>query len=305
MPAKTDDARMLDWLIFLAVPCLFSSNIIFGRGILGEIGPFITAFIRWFGAMLIVLPFMLRDWRACYDFMRYHSLIWLSLGMLGMGICGGAVYWALTKTTAANATLIYTTASLFTLFLQWLFQGRRLDMREISGMMLGFCGVAVIVLKGAPEALFALHFNSGDLIMILAAIAFALYSLLLRHPAVTALRPISLFGTLALSGALVLFLPAAAEIAYGAPLPTTRMDFLKLGGIILFASLMAFYSFQHSVRVFGPALASMTLYLMPPVSIIMAVTLLGETFRAYHAAGIVLVMSGLFLATARRRKNSV
>ena len=48
-----------DWVLFLLAPVFFSSNIIFGRGILGEIGPFITAFIRWFGAALLILGVMI------------------------------------------------------------------------------------------------------------------------------------------------------------------------------------------------------------------------------------------------------
>jgi drug/metabolite transporter (DMT)-like permease len=58
------------------------------------------------------------------------------------------------------------------------------------------------------------------------------------------------------------------------------------------------------VRVFGPATAGITLYMMPPVSILMATLFLGETFETYHAIGIVLVTGGVIIATApigRRR----
>jgi drug/metabolite transporter (DMT)-like permease len=91
-------------------------------------------------------------------------------------------------------------------------------------------------------------------------------------------------------------------MASGGPLPDTLMEFAKLGGIILFASLAAFYCFQHAVQVFGAGIAGMTLYLMPPMSIVMAVVFLGERFESYHAVGIVLVTGGLVLATAPSRK---
>lgn len=298
MQDKKKRAITIDWILFFAVPCLFSSNIIFGRGIQGEIGPFLTAFIRWAGALLLIAPLIYRDLGACLTFIRNHTLLWLMLGLLGMGICGGFVYWALTVTTASNATLIYTTSSLFIILFQWLFQGRRLILREILGMMIAFIGVAVIVLKGDVWTLRHLHFNLGDFGMLAAAIAFAVYSMLLRHPAVATVAPFSLFGLLALSGALVLLPPALIEVAHGGLLPTTGIAYVKLAGIIVFASILAFYSFQHSVRVFGPAMAGTTLYLMPPVSIIMAVLFLGERFEPYHAVGIALVMAGVILATA-------
>ncbi|MBB4954014.1 drug/metabolite transporter (DMT)-like permease [Agrobacterium vitis] len=290
----------LDWLMFFAAPCLFSSNLIFGRGILGEIGPFITAFIRWAGAMVIISPLIYHDRRACLSFIRNHTGLWLLLGFLGMGICGGFVYWALTVTTASNATLIYTTSSLFIIVFQWLFQKRKLVGHEIIGMLIAFAGVTVIVLKGDLTALRHLQFNIGDFGMLTAAIAFAAYSMLLRHPAVSAIAPFSLFGLLAFSGAVVLLPPAIIEVMHGGILPTTGLAYLKLAGIIVFASVLAFYSFQHSVRVFGPAMAGTTLYLMPPVSIVMAVVFLGERFENYHALGIALVMAGVIMATMPR-----
>ncbi|WP_230171477.1 DMT family transporter [Rhizobium sp. CECT 9324] len=296
--------RMIDWTLFLLAPVFFSSNLIFGRGITGDIAPFTTALLRWAGSALIMFPFVWRERTLCLQFIRHHTLLWLVLGILGMGICGGVVYWALTLTTASNATLIYTTSSLFIIVFQWLFQGRRISLIELSGMMIAFAGVAVIVLKGDVAALLHLSFNIGDLAILAAAIAFALYSLLLRSPAVRVMPPLPLFGLLALSGAIVLVPAGLYEMFSGGLLPDTPLDFAKLAGIILFASLAAFYCFQHAVQVFGPGIAGMTLYLMPPTSIIMAVVFLGESFESYHALGIVLVMGGLILATALARNPS-
>lgn len=300
---KTADPRLYDWMLFLLTPVFFSSNLIFGRGITGEVGPFTTALLRWLGAAILMSPFIWQERAACLAFVRRHTALWLTLGILGMGICGGVVYWALTLTTASNATLIYTTSSLFIILFQWLFQKRQMTWTELAGMVIAFAGVVAIVLKGHPEALLQLSFNIGDLAILVAAIAFAAYSLLLRRPSVRAMPPLPLFALLALSGSIVLVPPGLIEIATSGPLPDTAMEFAKLGGIILFASLAAFYCFQHAVQVFGPGIAGMTLYLMPPMSILMAVIFLGEHFEHYHAVGIVLVTGGLVLATAPGRKS--
>ena len=296
--APSPSPRSVDWLIFLLVPIFFSSNLIFGRGVIGDIAPFTTAFLRWAGSALIMLPALYWDRKNCIAFVKQHTGLWLVLGFLGMGICGGGVYWALTSTTASNATLIYTTSSLFIILFQWLFQGRGIGLRETLGMLIAFAGVVAIVLKGEPATLLNFHFNMGDFGILAAAIAFAIYSLLLRRPAVAAMSPIPLFGLIAFSGAAVLLPPAAYEVATGAAMPDAPSDWLKLAGIIVFASLAAFYCFQHTVRVFGPAMAGITLYMMPPVSIFMAVIFLREEFMAYHMAGILLVTGGVVLATA-------
>lgn len=302
-PDHAPSPRHVDWALFLLAPVFFSSNLIFGRGITGEIGPFTTALIRWAGSALIMSPIVWHHRRQCLAFVRQHTALWLVLGILGMGICGGVVYWALTLTTASNATLIYTTSSLFIILFEWLFWRRRISSREIAGMVIAFVGVAAIVLKGDLTAILHLRFNLGDLAILAAAISFAVYSILLRRPSIRAMPPLPLFGLLALSGAIVLVPPGLFEIISGGLLPDTPKDFAMLGGIILFASLAAFYCFQHAVHVFGPGIAGMTLYLMPPMSILMAVIFLGESFERYHGIGVVLVTAGLVLATAPQRKG--
>ncbi|QLF70450.1 DMT family transporter [Peteryoungia desertarenae] len=288
----------LDWFIYVLTPLFFSSNIIFGRGLAGESAPFTTAFLRWLGAAILVAPFLYADRRAAIGFVRSQPALWLWLGILGMGICGGVVYWALIYTTATNATLIYTTSPLFILVLQWLRHGRAIAAREFLGMALAFAGVGVIVFKGQIAALASFEFNFGDLGILVAAIAFAIYSLALRGPAPSQLKPMTVFGILAVSGAVVLVPPATYEIYSGAPLPDAPDDWVMLAGMVVFASLAAFYCYHHTVHALGATLAGTTLYLMPPMSIILAVLFLDETIEFYHVGGVVLVMGGLLLATA-------
>ncbi|NTJ42408.1 DMT family transporter [Agrobacterium larrymoorei] len=296
--ATTPSPRLRDWLIFLAVPFFFSSNVIFGRGIIGEVSPFTTAFLRWTISTLLVLPFIIGNWRACWSFIQKKTALWLILGILGMGICGGVVYWGLTMTSAANGTLIYTTSSLFIILFQRIFQGRAIRRLEVVGMTIAFLGVAVIVLKGDMQQLWQLNFNMGDFAILVASISFAIYSLLLRDPAAQTMASLSLFAVIALSGALVLLPLATIELANGGLLPASLASWAKIVGIVVFASIAAFYCFTHTVRTFGPATAGITLYMTPPVSIIMAVSFLGESFEHYHAAGIILVTGGVVLATA-------
>lgn len=295
--------RPVDWLIFSLVPIFFSSNMIFGRGITGDVAPYTTAFLRWAGSTAIMLPFIYADRRASLMFVRNHFWLWLLLGGLGMGICGGLVYWSLTYTSAANGTLIYTTSPLFIILFQWMFSGRKISGRELAGMVVAFAGVISIVLRGDPAALLNLSFNIGDLGILVAAISFAIYSILLKNSALQQLSPLALFGMIALSGALVLLPPSILEFINGGPLPDSASDWWKIAGMVVFASLAAFFCFQHVVRVFGPATGGITLYLMPPVSIIMAMIFLGEPFEPYHALGIVLVLGGVVLASLKGRRR--
>lgn len=293
-------ANALPYLVMLVTPLFFSSNLIFGRLAIPEVAPFTLAFLRWTGAALVLLPWVLSSRPRVGAYLAAHWRHWLLLGFLGMWICGGIVYLGLEYTTATNGTLIYTTSPLMILIIERLFNGRRIAFREMAGIVVGFIGVAIIVLRGSPVALFSLDFNVGDLLFIACALSWAIYSVLLKGPRTAGLPVLSLFGLVAVSGALLLAPMAAYEFFSGARMPVTASAWTGIAGIVVFASLLAFSGFQYGVARLGASTAGVFMYLLPPYGVGLAVFVLGEPFEAYHAIGIATVLGGLVLATAKR-----
>lgn len=289
--------------IMLAAPLFFSTNLVFGRGVIGEVSPFMLALLRWLAVAIALSPFLYAERKVLRDVMKEQWRLVLLLGFLGMWICGGGVYFGLQWTTATNGTLIYTTSPVMILILEAVFRGRPIGIREAIGAMLAFGGVAVIVLRGELGALLSLEFNSGDLIILAGAIAWAAYSIMYRNPGLQRLSTASLLGLMAAAGALLLLPAAVVEWIGGARLPTTTQAWSGIAGIVIFSSLLAFSSFQYGIKQLGATVASVFMYMLPPYGVLLAVLLLGERFEAFHMAGIALVMGGVILATfpARRR----
>ena len=284
----------------LVAPLFFSTNLIFGRLAIPEVAPFTLAFLRWLGAGLLLLPWVLAARGPAFQLIKNHSGYWLLLGFLGMWLCGGGVYVALQYTTATNATLIYTTSPLIILIIERLFYGRPIKRRELAGIIIGFLGVAIIVMRGNMAALIALDFNIGDLLIVGAAIAWAAYSVLLRARPVDGLGTMASFGLYAASGTLLLAPMAAWEYFSGQRMPVTMTAWSGIAGIIFFASLLAFSGFQYGIARLGASTAGAFMYLMPPYGVALAVFILGEPFERYHMVGIVTVLAGLILATFKR-----
>jgi drug/metabolite transporter (DMT)-like permease len=280
-----------------AAPLFFASNLVFGRGISHDVAPFILAFVRWTATSLLLLPFVFREKHACLAFVRAKPGLWLLLGFFGMWICGAGVYWALAYTTASNATLIYTTSSLFILLIERIIRKRPIGMRELLGMAIAFTGVSIIVLRGDWQALVSFRFNPGDIAILIAAISWAFYSVLQKNPALGGLSTLAVFGLLSIAGSLLLFPFALGEVILDHALPDSSSDWLKIAGIVVFSSVLAFSCFQHGIKVLGAPVAGVFLYLMPPFSILFASLFLGETLEPFHVTGIVLVMAGVILAT--------
>ncbi|OCW56537.1 DMT family transporter [Hoeflea olei] len=301
--APASPARFIPLIVMLLTPLFFSSNLIFGRTTIPEVAPFTLAFLRWSAAALVLSPFLWPVRARARTYVATYPLHWLTLGFLGMWICGAGVYYALQFTSATNGTLIYTTSPLMVIILERLFFGRATSAREIAGIVVGFLGVAIIVLKGDLGEIGASSFNLGDLMFIGAALAWAGYSVLLKGPRTAGLPVPALFGLVACAGALLLAPFALAELLAGARMPVTAQAWGGIAGIVLFSSLLAFSGYQYGVARLGASTASVFMYLLPPYGVGMAVLLLGEPFRLYHALGILTVLTGLVLATWPKRRR--
>jgi drug/metabolite transporter (DMT)-like permease len=281
----------------LVAPAFFASNMVFGRATIPAVAPFTLAFVRWLLVGLILLPAVLRQWPIARAVMHRHWRKLFFSAFLGMWICGGVVYLALRYTTATNGTLIFTISTVFIILFEAILGTRRLRWRDGLGSLIALAGVVVIVLKGRPGALLDLAFNGGDLLFLLAAIAWAIYSIAARSSHLSELDNFAQLALTALAGAALLLPFSAAEWFRGLPMPVSAHAWSGIAGIVVFSSLLAFSCFQFGVRALGPSLAGVFMYLLPPYGVILATAFLGESVAAYHLAGIAMVMGGVVLAT--------
>ena len=292
------DARYRGLALVALVPLFFSTNVVIGRAVAGDVGPWTLAFLRWSGAFLILLPFAAPGLIAHRRALAEQSVMLAALGFLGMWICGGIVYTALGSTTATNATLIYTSANVMILILEWLFRGRPIGPRELIGTILALAGVALVTLKAEGAADFRL--NPGDLFIAFAAFSWAIYSVLLKRPGLAALPGVPLFASIMLTGSVMLLPMMLWETSAGQALPENAVAWLAVLGVALLPSVGAFTGYQYGIRRFGPGTMAMLSYLTTPYGVLLAILFLGEELRSYHLLGLALIVPGVILATAKR-----
>lgn len=300
---QPDNKSLWPLIVMLLTPLMFSSNLIFGRGLVGLVSPFTLACIRWFCVGLLLSPFIWQERDKIRALLANKTPFMMLMGFLGMWICGGLVYLSLNYTTATNGTLIYTTSPVIIMLIEWLVLGRSIIMRQWIGAGVAFLGVAVIVTRGDWDILTALSFNIGDLMILAAAISWAIYSILNRKPELMVISTFSNLGLTALLGSVLLLPVALWEISQsnGAPLPAEALP--GLSGIVFISSILAFGGFQYGVRQLGAVTASFCMYLLPPYGVGLAVLILGEKLESFHIAGIILVMAGIILATWPKKKT--
>lgn len=299
----TDDVRSarIAYLMLSLAAAFWSGNTIIGRAVVGELPPLGFAFWRSFGAFLILAPIGLpRIWRARADILANWKMLTLlaTLGMTGFSVFS---FVALHGTEAVNGTLIQGTLPIVVLVASWAILHHAITGRQVAGIVVALTGLAAIVTRGNPGALSEFGLNVGDFVFWLGVFCHGIFTVLLpRRP--QSLDLICFLTVLFLLGSITTLPFHIGEMIVVGGMPITWTAFWAVLYIALFPAVLAQLFWVDAIRRVGPATAGYFIYLTPIFGILMAVLLLGETFAWYHGAGIVLILSGVWLATAGRRQ---
>jgi drug/metabolite transporter (DMT)-like permease len=189
------------------------------------------------------------------------------------------------------------------LLLEWLFRGRRILPRQVVGTILALAGVGVVTLGADTNTSFAI--NPGDLLVAIASLSWAIYSVVLKRPGLTELPGLALFAAIMLGGITLLLPMVIWENLRGSGLPTTWSAWGAVLLVALLPSVGAYSGYQYGIRRFGPGTMAMSSYLWTPYAVILAMIFLGEALRPYHLVGMALIIPGIIMATAGRRAADV
>lgn len=296
-------SRLLALLGLLLANLCWSGNALVARAFAGDIAPFTLSFWRWCLALALLLPLVtLALWRhRC----ALRCAGWRLLVLGGLGIAGynSLLYSAAQTTAAINISLVNTCLPLVTFIGAGLLLNEWPARRAWWGMALAVVGLAVLISQGQWSRLASLSFNQGDLIMLLAVVDWALYSLLLRRWSayLQPIPPLALLGAFMLLG-LPLILPFYLfELSQGTHLVLNAANLAAVAYTAIFASLLAYLAWNHGIRVVGAARAALTNYSMPVFTALLGWVLLNESLQLYHWLGAVMIFGGLLLATRPAR----
>ena len=292
-------SRINALLLLALANLLWSGNWVAGRALREAFEPTTLNFWRWVVATLVLAPFALPRLRGKSALLRRHAGILLLLALSGVAVFQSLVYLGLRTTTAVNAVLLNSSMPMFMLLCSWIIERERASARQVAGMLLSLAGIVVILARGDPASLLQLELHAGDFWILLAMPVWGVYSVLLKR------RPAELGGleflfVISAAGTLML---AVAALALQSPLrwpgEAAALGVLYMG---IGASVLAFFFWNRGVSVVGANIAGFTIHLLPAFGTVLAIVFLGETFQAFHAAGIAIILAGVLLATLAAQK---
>lgn len=294
------------YLSAIAVTLFWSGNFTVARGVTENIPPITLAFWRWMTAVLILSPFafkaMIKNWTT----IKNNIVYLIVTSIFGVSLFNTLVYIAGHSTTAMNMSLIAITFPVFVIIFSKFIYKEVITLNKALGILLVIAGVIILITKGELAVIKNISFSAGDFWMLLAAITFAIYSLLIKH------KPTQLgtraFQISTFSIGLIILTPfyiwesSATSFQIQSINQTTFYSILYLG---IFASLFSYTLWGKAVELVGPTKSSMIYYTLPIFSGVSAYIFLGEKIEIIHIVSMLLILIGVLTALYDKTKSNL
>ena len=290
---------IVSWVLIFAIPGFWSVNYLVGRTAPAWIAPHALAFSRWALAAALLAVFAWPELRAKRHLIwadRWHFLL---LGMLGMWVCGAWMYVASRTSPTNNIALIYAVSPVFIVLGAALFLKEHLRKAQWLGVVLALTGLIHVVIRGEWVHILQTEFVAGDWWILACAIAWAIYSVLLKKWP-SPFSPLARLVLIAAAGALFMLPLTVMEAASNLPLTQTTWGWQTAVLIVaaaVFPGAGAYWAYSTLQKNIGAARTALVLYLGPLYAAALAWFVLGEPLHAYHAVGALIILPGIFLAS--------
>ncbi len=293
---------VLGYVFALGATAIWSGNFIIARDLNESIPPISLAFYRWLVAVLVLFPFALKklvsEWNIIIVNIKYISIV----SFLGVTVFNTLIYVAGHTTTAINLSLISITFPVFIVLLSRIFYKEKITFNKSIGIILVLFGVVLLITKGELEKLLNLSFAIGDIWMLIAAIVFAIYSILVKNKP-KKLSLLSFQLSTFILGLLYMFPFFIWETLTVPPVEFTPKIIFSIGYIGIFASLTAYLLWNKAIIKIGPTNAAIIYYTLPLFSGFLAFLFLNETIGMLHLISLILILIGIITATFKSKKN--
>jgi len=290
--------------VYLLVTCstfFWGANFVLAGPILADLPPLWAAALRF--ALGALLMFSIAGVRRenLLSLLKRHAPVYLLLAAVGVTGFNLLFFSALQSTSATSAALIMATNPLLTALLAVAFLGERLTSRHLLALPIALIGVTVVISQGNMHKLADMNFSHGDLLMLMANLCWATYTILVRRYMPQG-SPIANTTWLMAAGAILLLSAALASDTHLAGLDAKAI--IAMGFMVVCGTVLAYLFWNIGIARLGAARASIFLNLVPVFAMLVGV-FIGSWPTAAQLIGGMLVLGGVSIAMIPSRRVAV
>jgi drug/metabolite transporter (DMT)-like permease len=274
----------------------WGSAFIAGKFAVQSFQPATVAFLRFFGAAILLFPLMGIMEKNRKKLTLKDIGLFTVLGLTGIALYNICFFLASKHAPVIKSSLFIASNPVLIVLLSGLFLKETISKNNIIGMIIALTGVTFIITDGHLLTLFQLGFEPIDLVLLGAVISWALYSVvgkvvLKKYSAVESTTYAVAFGTLFL-------LPfALVETSWQDVQQASVTTWVAIAHMSVFVTVVSFIMYYYGIKEVGAAKASIFINVMPLSAVLMATIYLGETFAWAHGVGAAFVLTGVYVGT--------
>ncbi len=288
--------------IRLVMVALFWGGTFIAGRVLAQALPLMTAA---FGRFLVAA--LLLVW-AAYKFEgglpRLNRLQWLTtgaMGLTGIFLYNLCFFGALARIPAGRTALFVSLTPVVTALLASVVFRERLGPHRWLGIGVALVGALIVISRGDLAGVVrdvGASIGQGELLMLMAVLSWAAYTLLSRTVA-TSMSVIASTTYAALWG--LAFLAAGAMGELGS-VRWSALDWRVWASVFYLGAIgtvVAFMWYQQGIRAVGPSRTAVFTNLVPAFGVLLSASLLGEPVLASMVIGGVVATLGVFLTNRK------
>ena len=291
-------SKPLPYIALILAHIIWGGNFVVAKITLEEFPPSSLAFLRFFLATLLLIPFFFtQSKKVKINQKDIPKLVAIGILMITLNIA--FFFEGITKTTAINASVLTLIIPVLSVVLGWMFLKEKVYLINLLGIFIGLLGAVVII--QLPEIVLGNYSANevvGNSLILLASICWVGGAVISRqmlkiYPSLTVTAIAFMVGTI------TFLLPAANEYLND-PLWMESISILGVFGLFymtLLSSVSAYFLFEWGLAKTAVNKANLFQYIEPFIASALAITLLGEKITIPFLAGAILITAGVYLGT--------
>lgn len=267
---------------------------------LENIPPFTLAFIRFFGASLLFIPFI--KWRELTKITQ-GDWVRIIIGSAFLGVFVNIFFFflGLQRTVSINAPVIASSSPILLFILSIIFLKEKPKLNVFLGMMIAFIGVLLIILMPLLSSginIKDLSQFEGNLFFVIATLGSVLSTLMMKN----VLRQVSpmILTVLGFFFSCFGFLPLMmGELKTWSFYKIDSAGFIGIIFGIFFSSAAAYFLYSYGLSKIKAQEVGLFAYIDPVIAVLIAIPLLGEYPNIEFIIGTLLIFLGIFIGENR------
>ncbi len=222
-------------------------------------------------------------------------------GILFLSIGNGVFVWALKYIDSGFGSLIASMYPLFTILIMLFVQKRRLKKMTIWGVILGLCGM--ILLISQRELAVEPNFWLGVGLAVTAIFSWSCGSLMVAQVDTPKNHFVSTAYQMTAAGVILIVASLVIGEEWSSPFAWEHRTQIAMICLVIFGSIAAFSAFNYLLKNVETEKVTTSAYVNPVIALFLGWYFLGEKITAQSAVAAAILITGVYFINTGRSKN--